>query len=86
LTFNLTEGTREKNEVRFRTERIHGKFYRFSGAVARGKGRDEKDPDYFELKGTLEIVTVNSDTNKESIQTTPVTLKSIGKNERPDDN
>src|SRR5579862_6792194 len=86
LTFNLTEGTREKNEVRFRTERIHGKFYRFSGTVARGKGRDEKDPDCFELKGTLEIVTVNSDTSKESIQTTPVTLKSIGKNERPDDN
>lgn len=86
LTFNLTEGTRDKDRVKFRTERIHGKFYRFSGTAARGKGRDEKDPDYFELKGALETVTVNSDTNKEAVQSTQVTLKSIGKNERPDDN
>jgi hypothetical protein len=85
LTFDITEGARDKDQVKFRTDRIHGKFYRFSGTVERGKGHEEKDADYLHLTGSLEIVTVNSDTNQESVQIMSMTFKSIGKNERPDD-
>jgi hypothetical protein len=85
LTFDITEGARDKNQVKFRTSRIHGKYYRFTGTVERGKGREDEDPDYFHLTGTLEIVSVNSETDKETVQSMHSTFKSIGKNERPDD-
>src|SRR5208283_5408966 len=85
LSFDILEGSRKKTHVEFRTNRIHGKFYRFSGTVERGKGHVEKDPDYFRLTGDLDIVTVNADTGKEAVQTVRVTLKSIGKSERPEE-
>ena len=84
LSFDIVEGSRNKTHVKFRTNRIHGKFYRFSGTVERGKGHEEKDPDYLHLIGDLEIVTVNGDTGKETVQTVRVTLKSFGKSERPE--
>jgi hypothetical protein len=85
LSFDIVEGSRDKTHVKFRTNRIHGKFYRFSGTVERGKGHDEKDADYLRLIGNLDIVTVNGDTGKEAVQTVRVTFKSIGKAERPED-
>src|SRR5271157_5700388 len=85
LSFDILDGHRTKTHVEFRTNRIHGKFYRFSGTVERGKGHVEKDPDYFRLTGDLDIVTVNADTGKEAVQTVRVTLKSIGKSERPEE-
>jgi hypothetical protein len=85
LSFDILEGSRKKTHVEFRTNRIHGKFYRFSGTVERGKGHEEKDPDYYRLTGDLDIVTVNADTGKEAVQTVRVTLKSFGKSERPED-
>jgi hypothetical protein len=85
LSFDILEGSRKKTHVEFRTNRIHGKFYRFSGTVERGKGHEEKDADYYRLTGDLDIVTVNADTGKEAVQTVRVTLKSIGKSERPED-
>ena len=85
LTYDITEGSRKKNHVEFRTNRIHGKYYRFSGSVERGKGHDEKDADYLQLAGSVDIVTVNAETGKESVQVMRLTLKSIGKGERPDD-
>jgi hypothetical protein len=84
LTYDILEGSRKKAQVDLRTNRIHGKFYRFSGTVERGKGHEDKDPDYLHLTGNLDVVTVNADTGKETVQTTRVTLKSIGKSERPD--
>jgi hypothetical protein len=85
LSYDIVEGSRDKNHVKFRTNRIHGKFYRFSGTVERGKGHEEKDPDYFRLIGDLDVVTVNGETGKETVQTVHVTLKSFGKSERPED-
>ncbi len=85
LTYDIVEGTRQKSHVKFRTNIIHGKLYRFSGTVERGKGHEEKDPDYFRLIGDVDVVTVNPDTHKESVQTFRVNLKSFGKSERPDD-
>jgi hypothetical protein len=85
LSYDILEGSREKNHVKFRTNKIHGKSYRFSGTVERGKGHEEKDPDYFHLTGNLDIVTVNAETGKEAVQTVRVNLKSFGKSERPED-
>jgi len=84
LSFDIVEGSRNKTHVKFRTNRIHGKFYRFSGTVERGKGHEEKDSDYFRLIGNLDIVTVNGDTGKEAVRTVRVFLKSFGKSERPE--
>jgi hypothetical protein len=85
LSYDIVAGTRKKNHVEFRTNRIHGKYYRFTGTVERGKGHEDKDPDYFHLTGDVDIVTVNADTGKEGVRTVRVTLKSFGKSERPDD-
>jgi len=85
LSYDILEGSRKKNHVEFRTNRIHGKSFRFSGTVVRGKGHEEKDPDYLHLVGDLEIVTVNGDTGKEAVRTVRVFFKSIGKAERPED-
>lgn len=85
LTYDIVDGSRAKNRVEFRTNRIHEKSYRFSGTVERGKGHEEKDSDYLRLTGDLQIVTFNSDTGKESVQVMRVTFKSIGKGERADD-
>jgi hypothetical protein len=52
--------------------------------VERGKGLEDKDPDYLRLTGSVDIVTVNADTGKEAVQTFRVILKSFGKSERPD--
>jgi hypothetical protein len=84
LNYDILEGSRKKTQVAFRTNRIHGKFYRFSGTVERGKGHEEKDPDCFRLIGDLDIVTVNADTGKQAVQTIRVILKSFGKSERPE--
>ena len=85
LTYDIVDGSRQKNHVEFRTNRIHEKSYRFSGTVERGKGHEEKDSDYLRLTGDLQIVTFNSDTGKESVQGMRVTFRSIGKAESPDD-
>ena len=85
LNYDILEGSRKKTHVEFRTNKIHGKFYRFSGTVERGPGHGEKDPDYLRLTGDVDIVTVNGETGKETVQTVRVILKSFGKSERPDD-
>ncbi len=85
LTFDIVDGSRKGSRVVFRTNKIHGKYYRFSGTVERGKGHEQKDPDYFRLTGDLDIVTVNSDTGQEKPQAVRVMLKSFGASERSED-
>lgn len=94
LDYDIVEGSRKNNHVQFRTNTIHGKYYRFTGTVERGTGHEEKDPDYLNLTGDLDTVTIKSivsedpskpDTTKETVQTMRVVLKSFGKSERPDD-
>jgi len=85
LTYEIVDGTRQQNQVKFRTVRIHGKFYRFAGFVERGKGGGERDPDYLRLTGTLDVVSVDGTTGKESVQSMHVALKSWGKSEEPPD-
>ncbi|MGH9431380.1 MAG: hypothetical protein ACRD3T_07540 [Terriglobia bacterium] len=81
LSYQIAIGTRNGNQVEFKTRKIHEKYYRFTGTVERGKGAKEGDPDYLQLVGELQIATSDSVTGKESVATKQVTLKSIGKNE-----
>jgi hypothetical protein len=81
LSYDILEGSRKKAHVEFRTNRIHGKYYRFSGTVERGKGHEHKDADYFRLTGDLDVITVKSETGKETAQTFRVVFKSFGKSE-----
>jgi hypothetical protein len=85
LSYDIVEGSRQRSHVEFRTNKIHGRYYRFTGTAERGKGHDEKDSDYLHLAGSLDVVTVNSETGKESVQVMRLTFKSIGKAERADD-
>lgn len=84
LEYQILQGTRKKAKVEFRTNRIHQRYYRFSGETQRGAGHEETEPDYLRLVGDLEIVTVKADTGEEVVQRMHVVFKSLGKNERAD--
>jgi hypothetical protein len=84
LTYLINDGKRTENHVEFRTSRVHERYFRFSGTLERGKGRKDTDPDYLQLDGTLQIVTVNGETGKETTETRQVVLKSLGANEIPE--
>lgn len=85
ISYDIVDGSRTKNHLQFHTNKIHEKYYRFSGTVTRGKGHDAKDSDYLHIIGDLDVVTINSETGKEAVQVQRVIFKSIGKAERPDD-
>ena len=82
LSYNLVQGWRKKAHVEFRTNKIHRKYYRFSGKVERGTGHEEVDPDYLRLVGDIELVTIKGDSGEEAVQRTHVIFKSFGKSER----
>ena len=82
LSYPITIGAREKNHIDFKTSKIHQKYYRFSGMVERGKGREQGDPDYLRLVGDLEIITVKADTSQESVERRHVIFPSKGKSEK----
>lgn len=81
LSYLITIGTRTKNHVEFRTSKIHEKYFRFSGSVERGSGHKEEDADYLRLVGTVEIVTANDVTGKETTEQKQVVLKSLSADE-----
>ncbi len=82
LTYDLVSGLRKKEHVEFKTNMIHRRYYRFSGKVERGSGRQPDDPDYLQLVGDLETVTVEGDSGQESVEKKHLILKSFGKSER----
>jgi hypothetical protein len=82
LTYEIVSGSRKKDHVEFKTNTIHRRYYRFSGRVERGSGRQPNEPDYLRLIGDLETVTVRGDSGQESTQRTHLILKSLGKAER----
>lgn len=75
FSYNLTIGSRHGNRVIFRTQRIHEKYYRFTGIVQRGKGKSPGDADYLELVGELQTITDNSVTGKPKIISQHVVFK-----------
>jgi len=82
LSYPITIGSRHKNQIEFKTGKIHQKYYRFSGTVQRGQGHRENDPDYLRLVGDLEILTVRAETGDESVERRRVVFKSLGKSEK----
>lgn len=84
LTYDLTLGSRKDDHVEFKTAEIHRKYFRFSGAVERGLGHEEKDADYLRLTGDLEIITVHGDSGEESVERKPVVFKSLSASEMSD--
>jgi hypothetical protein len=85
LTYDIVSGSRKKDHVEFKTNTIHRRYYRFSGRVERGSGRQPNEPDYLRLIGDLETVTVKGDSGQESTQRTHLILKSLGKSERDEE-
>ncbi len=81
LSYTILQGSRKKDHVEFHTNEIHRKYYRFTGKVERGSGREDADPDYLRLVGDLEIVTVKGDKGEESVERKRVIFKSFGKSE-----
>lgn len=85
LSFIFTIGARKNNHVEFKTAKIHQKYYRFSGEVARGSGHEEKDEDYLRLVGHLQIITVNPDNGQESVEEKQVVFKSLSAEDMSED-
>ena len=81
LTYEIVSGSRKNDHVEFKTNTIHRKYYRFSGKVERGSGRQPDAPDYLRLVGDLETVTVKGDSGQESVERKHLILKCIGKSE-----
>lgn len=79
LSYPITLGSRKQNQVEFKTGKIHQKYYRFTGGVERGSGREPRHPHHLRLVGELEIVTVTGETGVESSQRLKVVFKSLGK-------
>lgn len=82
LTYEIISGSRKNGLVEFKTSTIHRKYYRFSGKVERGSGRQPDDPDYLRLVGELETVTVKGDSGQESVERKHLILKCLGKSEQ----
>jgi hypothetical protein len=79
LSYPISIGTRKKNQVEFKTRKIHQKYYRFSGTVRRGPGHEAADPGYLELAGDLETITIKGESGEESVQRMHVVFKSMGR-------
>ena len=79
LSYPISEGSRKKSQVEFKTRRVHQKYFRFRGTVERGEGHVDPDPDYLRLVGDLEIVTVKGESGEEAVQRMHVVFKSVGR-------
>ena len=75
LSFQITAGTRQGNQVQFKTGKIHERYYRFNGTVERGRGRTDRDADFLRLVGDLETVQVEAPTGQEHVETRHETFK-----------
>jgi hypothetical protein len=85
LSYDIILGSRKKDHVEFKTNTIHRRYYRFSGKVERGSGREANDPDYLRLIVDLETVTIKGDSGQESVEKKHLILKSFGKSERDEE-
>jgi hypothetical protein len=79
IGYKIVDGSHAKGHIEFKTNKIHETYYRFSGKVQRGTSAKPDDPDYLRLAGKLDIVKVDGDTGKETVETRGVVMKSKGK-------
>jgi hypothetical protein len=82
LSYTITIGSRKDDQVEFRTQKIHEKYYRFSGTADRGPGKAPGDPGYLQLSGELQTITDNSVTGKEKVERESVIFKSKGRTQQ----
>jgi len=85
LSYEIVAGLRKRDQVEFKTNIIHRKYYRFAGKVERGTGRQSDDPDYVHLVGDVDMVTVKGDSGQESVVKKHLVLKCLGKAESKDE-
>ena len=85
FSYSLTHGTREGIRVEFKTIKIHGLYYRFTGRVEKGKSRNPNHAGFLRLVGTVEIVRRDPATGKEMTELRDVVLKSLGYEEDEED-
>jgi len=85
LSYEIVSGLRKTDHVEFKTNIIHRRYYRFSGKVERGAGRQPDDPDYMHLVGDVETVTVKGDSGQETVVKKHLVLKCLGKAESKDE-
>ncbi|MGH9344359.1 MAG: hypothetical protein ACRD19_11430 [Terriglobia bacterium] len=85
LSYPITIGSRKGDHVEFKTRAIHEMFFRFDGTVERGAGKKPGDPDYLQLDGELQTITLNSVTGEQKTVKQQVVLKSIPRGEGPPD-
>jgi hypothetical protein len=69
-------GKLDGNKLSFITEPVHGIWFEFVGAVARGAGKKPEEEAYYVLQGTLTRYTTDSD-KKTTSQARSVELKSF---------
>ena len=86
LTYQIILGTRSSNHVEFKTNKIHEKYYHFTGAVERGGGHTERDPDFLRLAGDLETVKIDSETGQEHVERRRETFRWKGASKRTKEN
>jgi hypothetical protein len=86
LTYQIIVGTRQGNRVEFKTNKIHEKYYHFTGAVERGGGHTERDPDFLRLAGDLETVKIDSETEQEHVERRRETFRWKGASKRTEEN
>jgi hypothetical protein len=83
LSFPIELGTRQGNQVTFKTRKIHERYYRFTGTAERGRGSKPDDADFIRLVGTLEII--STDQGQEHVAQQSEVFKSKSKAEREED-
>lgn len=77
LSYNITHGWIKGRHLEFKTQRIYGKRYHFSGALERGAGKAPGDYDYFQLAGNLETITESPATGKVKVDSCHTVFKSL---------
>jgi hypothetical protein len=85
LSYPISIGSRKKQNVEFKTAKIHQKYFRFTGVVERGSGRQETTADFLRLVGDLEIVTTRGRDGEEVSQRMHVVFKSKGREKDDED-
>jgi hypothetical protein len=86
LTYQILAGTRQGNRVEFKTNKIHEKYYHFTGTVEPGRGHTERDPDFLRLTGDLETVKLDSETGQEHVERHRETFKWKGNSKSSEEN
>jgi hypothetical protein len=85
LTFQIMQGTRQGDQVQFKTGKIHERYYRFSGTVQRGHGRTDHDADFLRLVGDLETIHIDPAGGQEHVERRNETFKWKPKTEEDGD-